>query len=231
MHSVVEIRRRVGGAKRPCGGVVLAGREDAPANAVQALAEPFHPLPAQSVVGSRTRLSVGDDAGTGPVVVVDAIAREPIVTIVEDDTAHGCHVARLAIDLGPVGDQARVAAGDFHVARGHDQIVRSELLYAVCHDRDLPLRRRDRDRGLPEGGLAPGQYGQPDQQDYDEDARRHETARSTGHGMSPKRCCKASATRYSEPATTVTAVGRCAARASADTTEGAMSPCGRSAGS
>ena len=89
----------------------------------------------------------GQLAGAGLDVVVDALAGEAVLAVVEDHVALRGGVAGRAVDLDPVGEEPRRPAGDLDAAGRDRQVVASDLLDAVGEDRDVAPRRPHRDRG------------------------------------------------------------------------------------
>jgi hypothetical protein len=148
--GTVEVVVEVGGGaievERPRGRVVLARREHALANAVDALAQPLHRLARDVVVRLGLRIGLIDDAGAGPEVVFDALPGELVLAVVEDHTALGHRLARRAIELHPVGHEACAAAGDLHVAGRDHAVLGADLLQLVGHDGDVTAGGPDRHR-------------------------------------------------------------------------------------
>ena len=139
-----------GGAEvhRPVGRIVLARREHALLDAIDALADPFHALAGQAVVRRAPSLALVHDARARLHVVLDALSRQLILTVIEDDAPLRDRIARVSVELDPIGHQSRGALRELHVAGGDEQIVRPDLLELIGDDRDVAARCSDRDRPL-----------------------------------------------------------------------------------
>ena len=149
VDQLVEVGGRVAEPERPRGRLLLARREDAAADVVDALAEPLHALAADAVVRRDLQAPLVDHAGAGLEVVLDAVAGQAVLAVVEDHAPQRGRVARLAVHLDAVGEQARRPARDLDVTRRHDQVVGPRLLEPVGDDRHVRsggLHGRDRRR-------------------------------------------------------------------------------------
>src|SRR5439155_13913772 len=84
VDEILEVRRGLAQVERPRRRLVLARREHALADAIDALAQTLQTLAREAVVGRGVQLALIDDAGAGLDVVLDPLAGQPIVAIVED---------------------------------------------------------------------------------------------------------------------------------------------------
>src|SRR5436309_3981376 len=100
----------------PVGHLAFTRRENALAHAVQALPQAVQRLGGEAVVRRDLGLALVDDARPGIEVVVDALADEAILPVEEDDLALGHRLARIPIELDPIGEEAAASAGDLHIA-------------------------------------------------------------------------------------------------------------------
>src|SRR3989442_5831134 len=204
IHEVFHVGGGRPQTEGPRRHVVLAGREHAAPDTVDAVADSLHALPEDAVVRRRVRLALIDDTRARLDVVVDALAREPVIAVVEDDPAVSRGVAGRAVDLDPVGEKTCRSPGDLDVAGRHEQVVGPGLLEAVCHDRNLSARCLDGHWGLRlrDGGDS-SQDGAHEEQDRSPDPRHQLSAPfSSEQGLSlPPRWRRTSPISDSEPAT------------------------------
>ena len=173
VDEVLEVGGARADAERPRRRVVVTGGEDAAPHPVDALAEPLQTLAHDPVVGRGPRLALVHHAGPGLDVVVDPLAGEPVLAVVEDHPALRGRVAGRAVDLDAVGEQTGRPLGQLGVAARHHEVVGADLLDPVGHHRDFAAGGQDRRGGRRclRGGHAVSQEGAREEEDRRPESR------------------------------------------------------------
>src|SRR5207244_9111454 len=110
------------------------------AQAVRALPRAVGPLGGGVVVRRDLGRALVDDARPGIEVVVDALTDKAILPVEEDDLALGHRLARIPIELDPIGEEAAASAGDLHIAGGKQEVrVAADMLAPVGYDTGRPV--------------------------------------------------------------------------------------------
>jgi hypothetical protein len=180
-HVVVEVRGGGPEAHRPGRGLVLAGREDAARDAVGLVAEPLHAVAAEEEVRLGGRLRLVHDARRRPQVVLDPLAGQPIPAVEQHHPPGRDGLARLGVDLDPVGLQAHVALLDLDVALGDQELLAVQPLDTIGVD-------GDRGAGLEREALALLALAETETRKEGEREDDYEPDQTEcGHGPPPRR--------------------------------------------